>query len=116
MATITALRTLRIQEHPNLIWVELETDDGLMGLGESFRGAEAVEAVLHAQVAPWLIGRDAQQIEAVSHHLMTPYLGFHSSSAETRAASAVDLALWDLAGQRLGIPVHTALGLSLIHI
>ena len=46
MATITALRTLRIQEHPNLIWVELETDDGLMGLGESFRGAEAVEAVL----------------------------------------------------------------------
>ncbi|MEJ2802612.1 mandelate racemase/muconate lactonizing enzyme family protein [Comamonadaceae bacterium PP-2] len=110
MATITALRTLRIHEHPNLIWVELETDDGLMGLGESFRGAEAVEAVLHAQVAPWLIGRDAQQIEAVSHHLMTPYLGFHSSSAETRAASAVDLALWDLAGQRLGIPVHTALG------
>lgn len=110
MTTVTALRTLRIQEHPNLIWVELETEDGLVGLGESFRGAEAVEAVLHAQVAPWLIGRDAQQIEAVSHHLMTPYLGFHSSSAETRAASAVDIALWDLAGKRLGVPVHTALG------
>jgi galactonate dehydratase len=110
MSIVTALRTLRIREHPNLIWVELETDDGLTGLGESFRGAEAVEAVLHAQVAPWLIGRDAQQIEAVSHHLMTPYVGFNSSSAETRAASAVDIALWDLAGKRHGVPVHVALG------
>jgi galactonate dehydratase len=110
MPNVTALRTLRIREHPNLIWVELETDDGLVGLGESFRGAEAVEAVLHAQVAPWLIGRDARHIEAVSHHLMTPYVGFNSSSAETRAASAVDIALWDLAGKRSGLPVHVAMG------
>ncbi|MBN3812514.1 mandelate racemase/muconate lactonizing enzyme family protein [Paraburkholderia sp. Ac-20347] len=110
MSTVTALRTLRIHEHPNLIWVELETDDGLVGLGESFRGAEVVEAVLHSQVAPWLIGRDAQQIEAISYHLMTPYLGFNSSSAETRAASAIDIALWDLAGKRQGVPTVTALG------
>ncbi len=41
---------------------------------------------------------------------MTPYLGFHSSGAEVRAASAIDLALWDLAGKRHGIPVHEALG------
>ena len=41
---------------------------------------------------------------------MTPYLGFQSTGAEVRAASAIDLALWDLAGQRHGIPVHEALG------
>src|SRR3954463_15890788 len=41
---------------------------------------------------------------------MTPYLGFSSTSAEVRAASAVDIALWDLAGQRHGIPVYEALG------
>lgn len=110
MATITALRTIRITERPNLIWVELETDDGLVGLGESFRGAQAVEAVLHESVAPWLIGRDARHIEAISTHLMTPYLGFHSASAEVRAASAVDIALWDLAGQRQNVPVYVALG------
>jgi galactonate dehydratase len=110
MSRITALRTIRISERPNLIWVELETDEGLCGLGESFRGAQAVEAVLHEQVAPWLIGRDARQIEAVSRSLMTPYLGFSSTSAEVRAASAVDIALWDLAGQRHGIPVYEALG------
>jgi L-alanine-DL-glutamate epimerase-like enolase superfamily enzyme len=110
MSTITALRTIRIAERPNLIWLELETSDGLTGLGESFRGSQAVEAVLHESVAPWLVGRDARHIEAVSRHLMTPYLGFHSASAEVRAASAVDLALWDLAGQRQGVPVHVALG------
>jgi galactonate dehydratase len=110
MSKIQALRTLRIGERPNLLWVELETEDGLTGLGETFRGAEAVEAVLHEQVAPWLVGRDARQIEAVSRHLAQPYLGFNSTGAEMRAASAVDIALWDLAGQRQGVPIHEALG------
>ena len=110
MSKITCLRTIRIAERPNLIWVELETDEGLTGLGESFRGTQATEAVLHEQLAPWLLGRDARRIEAISRHLTTPYLGFHSAGAEIRAASAVDIALWDLAGQRHGIPVHEALG------
>ena len=110
MSRITALRTIRIAERPNLIWAEVETEDGLTGLGESFRGAQAVEAALHELVAPWLLGRAARQIETVSRQLTTPYLGFGSTGAEMRAASAIDLALWDLAGQRHGIPVYEALG------
>ena len=110
MSKVTCLRTIRITERPNLIWVEVETEEGLTGLGESFRGAQAVEAVIHEQVAPWLLGRDSRRIEAVSRHLLTPYIGFHSTGAETRAASAIDIALWDLAGKRHGIPVHEALG------
>ncbi|QQP92667.1 mandelate racemase/muconate lactonizing enzyme family protein (plasmid) [Skermanella sp. TT6] len=110
MSKVHCVRTIRIAERPNLIWIEIETDEGLTGLGESFRGAQAVEAVIHEQVAPWLIGRDSRRIEAVSRHLMTPYLGFHSTGAEMRAASAIDLALWDLAGKRHGIPAHEALG------
>lgn len=110
MARIQFLRTLRITERPNLIWVEIGTDDGLIGLGESFRGAETVEAALHEQIAPVLIGRDARHIEGISRQLMTPYVGFHSSGAEVRAASAVDIALWDLAGQRAGVPTYVALG------
>lgn len=109
-ATITALRTIRITERPNLFWLEIDTSDGLTGLGEAFRGTQAVEAVMHEQIAPFLLGNDARHIEAISRHLLTPYIGFGSSSAEIRAASAVDLALWDLAGQRHGIPIHEALG------
>jgi L-alanine-DL-glutamate epimerase-like enolase superfamily enzyme len=110
MSRITRIRTIRIAERPNLVWVEIGTEEGLTGLGESFRGAQAVEAVIHEQVAPWLLGRDSRRIEAVSRHLVTPYVGFGAASAELRAASAVDLALWDLKGQRHGIPVHEALG------
>jgi len=110
MARIRSLRTIRIAERPNLIWLEIATEDGLVGLGEAFRGAQAVEAVLHEQAAPFLIGRDARNIEGISRHLLTPYVGFGASSAEVRAASAVDLALWDLAGKRHGAPVHEMLG------
>jgi L-alanine-DL-glutamate epimerase-like enolase superfamily enzyme len=110
MSAIVCVRTIRIPERHNLIWIELETDEGLTGLGESFRGAPAVEAVVHDQVAPWLLGRDSRRIEMISRYLLKPYLGFHSTSAEVRAASAVDIALWDLAGQRHGVPVHEALG------
>ena len=66
--------------------------------------------MLNEQVAPWLTGRDARPIEAVSWHLTTPYLGLHSAGAKIRAASAVDIGLWDLAGKRHGIPVHEARG------
>ncbi|PZW50812.1 L-alanine-DL-glutamate epimerase-like enolase superfamily enzyme [Humitalea rosea] len=107
---ITGLRTIRIAERANILWLEISTDDGLTGLGEAFRGAAAVEAVIHETIAPYLIGRDARAIEPVSRALLHPYVGFGGSSAEVRAASAVDLALWDLAGQRAGVPIHTAMG------
>ena len=49
---ITALETIRIAERPNLIWVQVETDEGITGLGETFFGAETVEAHIHEYVAP----------------------------------------------------------------
>jgi L-alanine-DL-glutamate epimerase-like enolase superfamily enzyme len=107
---ITAIRTLRVPERANLCWIEIETAEGLTGLGEAFRGAAAVEGQVHDLVAPYLLGKDARDIERHHRFLMTPYVGFGSSSAEIRAASAVDIALWDFAGQRLGVPVHEALG------
>ncbi|ARP96936.1 mandelate racemase/muconate lactonizing enzyme family protein [Bordetella genomosp. 13] len=110
MSKITCVRTLRTPQRPSLIWVELETEDGLTGLGETFRGAAAVETILHEEIAPWLLGRDAVHIEGISRHLLTPYVGFSGSSAEVRAASAIDIALWDLAGQRQQVPLYVALG------
>lgn len=110
MSTIRCLRTYRLPDRPSLIWLEVETNDGLVGLGETFRGAASVETCLHEELAPWLLGRDARQIEGISRHLLTPYVGYNSSGVEVRSASAVDIALWDLAGQRQGVPIHEALG------
>ncbi len=110
MSTVRCLRTYRLPDHPSLIWLEIETDDGLVGLGETFRGAVSVEACLHGELAPWLLGRDARHMEGISRHLLTPYVGYNSSGVEVRAASAVDIALWDLAGQRQGVPIYQAMG------
>ena len=106
---ITALETLRLGEFPNLIWVRLHTDEGLVGLGETFMGAAAVEAYLHESVAPKLLGQDPRQIEARNAALAN-YLGWRSAGVETRGNSAVDLALWDLFGKSVGLPVCEALG------
>jgi L-alanine-DL-glutamate epimerase-like enolase superfamily enzyme len=107
---ITALETIRLSSRANLLWVRVHTDEGLVGLGETFRGAEAVETFLHASVAPMLVGRDPLAIDAIAKLLAEPYLGFRSSGVEMRAASAVDIALWDLAGKAAAMPVWQLLG------
>jgi L-alanine-DL-glutamate epimerase-like enolase superfamily enzyme len=107
---ITALETIRLGEFPNLLWLHIHTDQGLVGLGETFFGPRAVEGWLHEWVAPRLLGQDPLRIERHSRTLMNAYLGFASTGVEMRAASAVDIALWDLWGQATGQPLHQLLG------
>jgi galactonate dehydratase len=106
---ITAIETIRATDFPNLIWVQVHSDEGLVGLGETFYGAAAVEAYLHENVAPRLIGRDPLAIDAIARTLQS-YVGFRSTGVETRAASAIDIALWDLFGKATGQPVWQLLG------
>jgi L-alanine-DL-glutamate epimerase-like enolase superfamily enzyme len=106
---ISRIDTVRIDEFPNLVHVLVHTDEGLTGLGETFFFADAVEAHVHDVVADYLLGEDPSQIERHSVALRG-YVGSASSGAEVRAASAVDIALWDLLGKTLGQPVHDLLG------
>jgi L-alanine-DL-glutamate epimerase-like enolase superfamily enzyme len=89
--------------------VEVHTDQGLKGLGETFFGARAVEAYLHETVAPKLLGEDPRRIDHISKSL-AGYLGFASTGVEMRGNSAVDIALWDLMGKVTGQPVAQLLG------
>lgn len=107
---ITRIDTTRLTNLPNLLWVEVHTDDGQVGLGETFRGAEAVEAYIHSICAGMLLGKDPLQIERHSKALLRGYLGFNASGVETRAASALDIALWDIFGQAVNQPVYQLLG------
>ena len=106
---ITQVETIRLGEFPNIIWVRIHTDEGLVGLGETFMGAAAVEAYLHEWVAPKLLGQDPLAIESRNRDI-TGYLGWRGSGVETRGNSAVDIALWDIFGKAANMPVHTALG------
>jgi len=107
---ITAIETIHVGAYPNITFVEVHTDEGLTGLGETFRTPKTVAAQIHETVAPYLLGKDPLTIDAHSNPLLDPYLGFASTSAEIRAASAVDIALWDLWGKALGRPVYELLG------
>lgn len=60
-------------------------------------------------MAPKLVGRDPLAVESLARSLQD-YLGYRSSGVETRALSAVDLALWDLFGKACGKPVYQMLG------
>ena len=106
---VTGIETIRLDEFPNLLWVHVETDEGLKGLGETFYGAQSAEAHVHAIIAPYLLGQDPLQIER--HHAnLIGYVGFTGAGAEQRGRSAVDIALWDLWGKASGQPIHQLLG------
>lgn len=106
---VTAIETIRLDEFPNLLWVHVHTDEGLIGLGEIFYGTASAEAHIHSFVAPYLLGKDPLQIDRHFKGL-TGYLGFSSSGAETRGNSGVDIALWDIWGQATNQPIYQLLG------
>jgi L-alanine-DL-glutamate epimerase-like enolase superfamily enzyme len=107
---ITRIDTIRVAEFPALLWVQLHTDDGLVGLGETYYVPGAVAAVIHDVAAPHLLASSPFDIERLWHALfgITNYYGY--AGAEMRAISAIDIALWDLVGQAVGKPVYELLG------
>jgi len=106
---IVRVETIRLGEFANLCWVRLHTEEGLVGLGETFLGAAAVEAYIHETAAPKVLGRDPLHIEAINRDLIG-YLGWRGAGVETRGNSAIDIALWDLFGKAHGRPVAIMLG------
>jgi galactonate dehydratase len=107
---ITALETLRTQEFSNVLWVRVHTDAGVIGLGETFYGAGAVEAHIHDTLAGRLLGRNPMHVEALNKEMVNLPMAQSSTGAEYRAASAVDIALWDAFGKVCNQPVHQMLG------
>lgn len=95
---------------PRWLFVRIETEDGLVGWGEaSLEGyADVVRAAVD-QFAEYLIGKPADRIE--DHwQVLTKGQFYRGGAVLASAVSGVDQALWDLAGKRLGVPVHELLG------
>src|ERR1700744_6681809 len=101
---ITAIETLRTEEFANVLWVRIHTDAGVIGLGETFYGAGAVESHIHDTLAIRLLGRDPLRIEAIHRDMLNLPMAQSSTGVEYRAASAIDIALWDLFGKGCGQP------------
>lgn len=106
---ITSVETVQIGAFPNLLYVRLHTDEGLVGLGETFSGAAAVAAWVHETAARIVLGKDALAIEGIWRAL-NPVVGYGGTGVESRGRSAIDFALWDILGQSAKLPLYQLLG------
>jgi galactonate dehydratase len=114
---ITAIETIRLSRGITVhagpiqwLWVRVHTDSGLSGLGETYPQPEAEGAIIHRALAPVLLGRDPLTIDRLWSDMFqaVSYSGW--AGAEMRAISAVDIALWDLAGKAANLPIYQLLG------
>ena len=107
---VTGIETIRLAEYPAILFLQVHTDEGLIGLGENCVGVETVETFIHESIAPRLLGKDPLAINAMAEVLHQDFLGFQGSGIAVRAASSIDIALWDLLGQATGKPIYQLLG------
>ena len=105
-----------IQVHPlqapgrTLVVVLVETDEGLTGVGEAGlqRRWKAIEGALE-HLKRWLVGQDPMRIEHLWQRMFRG--GFYPADRLIGSAlSGIDIALWDIKGQALGVPVYQLLG------
>ena len=114
---ITAIETIRLARGVTVhagpirwLWVRIHTDAGLVGLGETYPQPDAESAIIHRALAPVLMGRDPLAIDRLWADMFQAISYSGWAGAEMRAISAVDIALWDLAGKVAGAPVYQLLG------
>ena len=103
---ITKIETIFVDRY---LLVQIHTDAGIVGLGEAGAWAflEACEGAIK-KFARYLVGKDPLLIE---HHWNYMYRAAHFRGAVVMGAlSAIDLALWDIAGKHFGVPVYQLLG------
>jgi L-alanine-DL-glutamate epimerase-like enolase superfamily enzyme len=110
-------RTMTLQGPArNYVWVKIVADDGVYGVAEAY-GTPAIgvrEQIL--SMKPWLIGKDPLEIDVI-YTLLDQHTANLSGTRTDgsahnlmRAASGIEMALWDLAGKALGVPTSTLLG------
>jgi D-galactarolactone cycloisomerase len=107
------------QEFAGLRWptmdhllVQVETDAGITGWGEGFGHSiiPATKAALESFVGPWFIGKDPTDINALHRDAAQAFHIFGRNGPVVYAHSGIDIALWDIAGKRAGLPVCDLLG------
>jgi L-alanine-DL-glutamate epimerase-like enolase superfamily enzyme len=96
----------------NTVWLRIVTDQGLEGWGEGFGHASAAttKTVLDTQLAPAILGQDARDIAGLRARLSKAFHSFGRNGPHVFALSALDIALWDIAGKAAGLPLWRLLG------
>ena len=107
---ITAIETLQWEHLPRIIVVRVHTDTGIIGLGESVDKVHGTKGAIHGTLAPLLLGQDPLDIEGLWRFAMDNVMYHGYAGAETRALSAIEIALWDIMGKFYQAPLYHLLG------
>ena len=105
-----AIQSFVSQETPI---IRITDADGATGWGYSYtigNGGSSVVALLRDHLAPRLIGREAEAVEAIWRDLFMATHALSVGPLTALALAAIDTALWDLRGKRLGMPLHLLAG------
>ena len=96
----------------NTVWLRVITDAGLDGWGEAFGHgtAAATMTVLDTQLAPAILGQDARDIAGLRKRLAKAFHIYGRNGPHVFALSALDIALWDIAGKVANLPLWRLLG------
>lgn len=114
---ITAIETIHIKHGVSVhfgpiqyLWVRVHTDQGIVGLGETYPHPESESAVIRRSLAPVLLGRNPLEIDRLWADMLLAISYSGWAGAEMRAISAIDIALWDIAGKIANAPIYQLLG------
>lgn len=105
---ITKLETFLVK--PRWLFLKIHTNAGITGLGEPIVEGRALTCQAAVkEIEPYLVGKDPR---AVAHHWQAIYRHafYRGGPVLTSALSGVDMALWDIKGKALGVPVYELLG------
>jgi galactonate dehydratase len=93
------------------VFLRLDTDTGLHGIGQVSSGPNsAAVAGAATGLAPLLVGEDPRRIEHLWYKLYASFNSVGSLGLVSALISGVDIALWDLKGKALDLPVYELLG------
>ncbi|MBV8716006.1 MAG: mandelate racemase/muconate lactonizing enzyme family protein [Chloroflexi bacterium] len=93
------------------VFLHIDTDAGIRGLGQVSSGPHsALVAAAAARLGPLLIGEDPSRIEYIWHKLYSGFNSLGSQGFVSALISGVDIALWDIRGKELGLPIYQLLG------
>jgi galactonate dehydratase len=105
---VTKLETFPVK--PRWLFLKVHTNAGIVGLGEPIvEGRAETVATAVKEIEPYLVGKDPRQ---VAHHWQAIYRHafYRGGPILTSALSGIDMALWDIKGKALGVPVYELLG------
>jgi L-alanine-DL-glutamate epimerase-like enolase superfamily enzyme len=107
---ITHIGTLLLEPFPWVL-VRVKTDSGLVGLGEAYHGAGVHQIAVDKRLTKAIIGQNPLNVDKLFRDMMKSMSasGYYQGAVMS-AISGIEMALWDIAGQELGVPIWQLLG------